>query len=125
MSRASSTLFVAVAGDGSWVGTAVGLVEKAGATDFEGSVIEESGGHVVGVYLHPDHRGHGVMDDLFEAVTGWLRELGLPRVRLYVHADNARAQRFYEKTGFRATGAEFTGSIGPEIEMARPLSVVR
>ena len=27
----------------------------------------------------------------------------------------------YEKAGFRATGAQITSSIGPEIEMARAL----
>ncbi|RZU32928.1 GNAT family N-acetyltransferase [Blastococcus saxobsidens] len=118
---ADARQFVAITGDGTWVGTAVGLVEKAGAVDFQGSVVEEPGGHVAGVYLHPDHRGRGVMDLLFEAVTDWLRGLGLPRVRLYVHADNTCAQRFYEKAGFRDTGDRFTGSIGPEIEMARPL----
>ncbi|WP_104525649.1 GNAT family N-acetyltransferase [Blastococcus atacamensis] len=113
--------FIAVADDGTWVGTAVALVEKAGEADFEGAVVEESGGHLVGVYLHPGHRGAGVMDELFEAALEWLRELGLSRVRLYVHADNARAQRFYEKAGFRDTGGRFTGSIGPEIEMAKAL----
>ncbi|RBY77321.1 GNAT family N-acetyltransferase [Blastococcus sp. TF02-09] len=114
--------FVAIADDGTWVGTAVALVERAGAVDVGGSVVEESGGHVVGVYLHPDHRGRQVMDRLFEAVTDWLGAQQLPRVRLNVHADNARARRFYEKAGFRDTGVRFTGSIGPEVELARPLS---
>ena len=118
---AAARQFVAVTGDGGWVGTAVALVEKAGDVDIEGAVIERSGGHVVGVFLRPEHRGRGVTGRLFQAVTDWLRETGLDHVRLYVHADNARAQRSYEKSGFRPTGTRISGTMGPEIEMARKL----
>ena len=113
--------FVAVTGDGTWVGTAAALVEEAGDADFEGRVVEEAGGHVVGGFLHPGHRGRGVVDSVLQAATDWLRERGASRARLYVHADNRRAQRCYEKSGFRPTGARFTGTMGPEIEMSRPL----
>jgi ribosomal protein S18 acetylase RimI-like enzyme len=118
---AGARQFVAVTEDGGWVGTAVALVEKAGDADFQGAVIERSGGHVVGVFLCPRHRGRGVVGRLLQAVTDWLRETGLEHARLYVHADNARAQRSYEKAGFRPTGTRISGSIGPEIEMARTL----
>jgi RimJ/RimL family protein N-acetyltransferase len=118
---AGARQFVAVTEDGGWVGTAAALVEKAGDVDFEGAVIGRSGGHVVGVFLCPRHRGRGVVGRLLQAVTDWLRETGLEHVRLYVHADNARAQRSYEKAGFRPTGRRISGSIGPEIEMARTL----
>jgi GNAT superfamily N-acetyltransferase len=119
--RAGARQFVAVADDGTWVGTATVLVERAGARDYEGTTIEEDGGHVVAVYLRPEHRGRGVMERLFASAADWLRELGLSRVRLHVHADNARAQGLYERVGFRPTGATSTSSIGPEIEMAMPL----
>ena len=118
---AGARQFVAVTGDGDWAGTAVALVERAGDADFEGAVVDRPGGHVVGVYLCPEHRGRGVLGDLFRAVTEWLREIGLDHVRLYVHAENARAQRAYEKSGFRPTGTRISGPIGPEIEMARTL----
>ena len=117
--RAGARQFVAVTDDGTWVGTAAALVEEAGDVDFEGRVVEAAGGHVVGVFLLPEHRGRDVMGRLLEAIVDWLRELGLSRARLYVHADNIRAQRCYEKYGFRPTGARFTGTMGPEIEMAR------
>jgi RimJ/RimL family protein N-acetyltransferase len=119
--RAGVRQFVAVTDDGTWVGTAAALIEEAGNADFEGRVVEEAGGHVVGVFLHPEHRGRGVMDSVLQAATDWLRERGASRARLYVHADNARAQRCYERSGFRPTGARFTGTMGPEIEMARAL----
>jgi RimJ/RimL family protein N-acetyltransferase len=113
--------FVAISEDGAWVGTAVALVEEVGQRDYAGSVVDRPGGAVVGVYLRPEHRGRGVMEDVLGAVAGWLRARGLPRARLDVHADNARARRLYEKAGFRATGREFTSSIGPEIEMETAL----
>jgi ribosomal protein S18 acetylase RimI-like enzyme len=118
---AGARQFVAVTAEGDWVGTAVGLVEKAGDVDFEGALMTRTGGHVVGVFLCPGHRGTGVLGRLFQAVTDWLREAGLDHVRLYVHADNVRAQRSYEKLGFTRTGTQVSGSIGTEIEMARPL----
>ena len=113
--------FVAISQDGTWVGTAVALVEEVGQRDYAGSVIDHRGGAVVGVYLRPEHRGRGVMEDLLDALTAWLQSRGLPRARLNVHADNARARRLYEKAGFQATGTQFTSSIGQEIEMALPL----
>lgn len=118
---AVSRQFVAIAEDGTWVGSVVALVERAGTQDYEDTTIAQDGGHMVAVYLRPEHRGRGIMERLFAAAADWLRALGLSRVRLYVHADNARAQRLYERIGFRPTGATFTGSIGPEIEMALPL----
>ena len=120
-SGAGARQFVAVTEHGEWVGTAVGLIEQAGEVDFEGVVVSRTGGHVVGVFLCPEHRGRGVLDRLFVAVGDWLRAAGLDHVRLYVHADNVRAQRSYEKAGFRTTGMRISGTAGPEIEMARTL----
>ncbi|MFC3502027.1 GNAT family N-acetyltransferase [Micromonospora krabiensis] len=119
--QAGACQFVAVADNGMWVGTSVALIEKAGEQDFEGKTIERSGGHVVGVFLQPEHRGKGVIGSLLDASLDWLRQRKLTGVRLYVHADNIRARRAYEKAGFTATGESFHGSLGPEIEMARVL----
>ncbi len=119
--EASARQFVAISEDGTWVGSAVALVEEVGQRDYAGSVVDHRGGAVVGVYVRPEHRGRGVMEDVLDAVAGWLRDRGLPRARLTVHADNARARRLYEKAGFRATGRQFTSSIGPEIEMETAL----
>jgi GNAT superfamily N-acetyltransferase len=113
--------FVAITAVSEWVGTAVGLVEKAGDLDVQGTPIARTGGHVVGVFLCPDHRGRGLLGQLFYAVTDWLREVGPDHVRLNVHADNLRAQRSYEKLGFTPTGTSVSGSIGTEIELARTL----
>lgn len=119
--QAGACQFVAIADDGTWVGTSVALIEKAGEQDFEGKTIERSGGHVVGVFLQPEHRGKGVIGNLLDATLDWMRQRRLTRVRLYVHADNVGARRAYEKAGFTATGRSFHGSLGLEIEMARAL----
>ena len=116
---AGARQLVAVAEDGRWVGTSVVLVESAGDKDFEGRVVERSGGHVVGVFVSPQHRAAGVIDGLFEASLGWMRSRGLPWARLYVHEENARAQGAYRRCGFEPTGLRLDGSLGREIEMAR------
>lgn len=119
--EAGARQFVAVAADGGWVGTSVVLVESAGEQDFEGRTVESSGGHVVGVFIDPRHRGSGLIERLFEASLDWARERGLSQVRLYVHVENRRAQGAYRRCGFEPTGVRLDGSLGPEIEMARTL----
>lgn len=114
---ASARQFVAIDEDGTWVGSLVALVERAGETNVQGQTVAESGGGLVAVYLHPDHRGRGVMESLFDAAIGWFRELGLVRAGLHVHEHNVRAERFYARYGFRLTGDGFTGPHGWEREM--------
>lgn len=117
--HASARQFVAVAPDGTWVGTVTILIERAGDNDFESLPIRRSGGAAVGVYLDPEYRGRGVIQNLFDIAVDWVRERGLDYARLYVHADNLRAQKAYEKAGFHFTGTTLVGSVGPEVEMAR------
>lgn len=119
--EAGSRQFVAIADDGIWVGMTILLIERAGTEDFAGSTIERDGGYVIGVYVHPDHRGAGLVDRLFDAALAWAREIGLDRARLHVHTDNARARAVYRRLGFAETGSGFTGPIGEELEMARAL----
>ncbi|MCX4576002.1 GNAT family N-acetyltransferase [Streptomyces sp. NBC_01571] len=103
--------FVAVDPDGVWTGSVVVLVEKAGELDILGNVSERDQGHVVGVFVRPEHRGSGVTDALFDAALAWAWEIGLERVRLFVHEKNGRAEAFYRRTGFAPTGGS-TPSVG-------------
>jgi ribosomal protein S18 acetylase RimI-like enzyme len=96
--------FVAVAADGEWVGTATMLIEEAGTTDWAGFPVERRQGHVVGVFVRPEHRGSGLVEALFAAGAEWAREQGAERVRLLVHAENPRAQGAYRKAGFVPSG---------------------
>ncbi|SDG95496.1 GNAT family N-acetyltransferase [Streptomyces griseoaurantiacus] len=96
--------FIAERPDGAWDGSVTVLVEEAGSEDFLGHVVESEQGHLVGVFVRPEQRGTGVAAALFEAAVDWCRKRGLDRVRLFVHEDNARAEAFYRKAGFVATG---------------------
>lgn len=123
--------FVAEAADGRWVGTVSVLVERAadGETAFgEPAKVDQT--HIVGVYVRPEARGIGVIDALFRAAVEWSWSLPEPvvrRVRLYVHEDNARAEAFYRRFGFVATGerAVMPGSDTAhevEYELPRPVA---
>jgi RimJ/RimL family protein N-acetyltransferase len=114
--------FVVVDEDGRWVGTVTGLMETPGADDWEGQPVTERQVHVVGVWLHPGHRGRGLVQRAIDAVVGWARDHGAERARLYVHADNARAQAAYLTAGFTPSGLSFGGALGTEEEMVRPLA---
>src|SRR5687767_15869111 len=57
------------------------------------------------VYVRPAARRNGVLDALVTEVARWAREArGAAELALYVHEDNGRARRAYERLGFTATG---------------------
>ncbi|MFF3878246.1 GNAT family N-acetyltransferase [Streptomyces sp. NPDC001978] len=95
---------IAEAPDGEWVGTVTVLFEEAGTVDWAGGVVERKQGHVVGVFVRPEHRGTGLIKALFDAGLEWAWARGAERVRLYVHQDNGRAQAAYRKVGFGPSG---------------------
>ncbi|WP_409061547.1 GNAT family N-acetyltransferase [Streptomyces sp. SYP-A7185] len=98
--------FVAEDQDGTWGGTVTVLVEDPDDDDVFGGAIQQRQAHLVGVFVRPEHRGSGVTDALFEAAINWAWSVpGVARVRLYVHEDNARAERFYRRYGFAFSGA--------------------
>jgi ribosomal protein S18 acetylase RimI-like enzyme len=87
-------LAAAIAGDGTWVGSMGGYIDKA------------VGGPVLyGVYVSPEFRGRdaGVTDALLEAIEEWA-SANASTLRLEVHEDNARARAAYIKRGFVETG---------------------
>ncbi|MFD3531783.1 GNAT family N-acetyltransferase [Streptomyces sp. NPDC058664] len=121
--------FVAEAPDGRWVGTVTVLVERVGAELIFGAAPEVEQTHVVGVFVREEARGSGVIDALFEAAAEWSWSLVEPRIertRLYVHAENTRAQAVYRRLGYTATGARVAvpGSedeVELEYELPRPV----
>ncbi|MEU7322465.1 GNAT family N-acetyltransferase [Streptomyces griseoviridis] len=117
---------VGVAPDGQWAGTVTVLIEKPGTTDWAGHAIELRQGHVVGVYVRPEHRGQGLSEALFDAGIDWAVKAGVERVRLIVHEDNLRAQALYRKIGFVPTGLTVPlGKGGDESELEFVLPVHR
>ncbi|MFE5771819.1 GNAT family N-acetyltransferase [Streptomyces sp. NPDC056485] len=99
--------FVAEAPGGEWVGSVTVLVEEDGIADFFERAVEQTQGHLVGVYVRPEQRGSGLTERLFAAALEWAWALegpALERVRLFVHEDNARAAAFYRRFRFRPSG---------------------
>ncbi|MGW3202576.1 GNAT family N-acetyltransferase [Streptomyces sp. NPDC001135] len=112
-----SRQFIAEAPDGTWVGSVTVLIEEAGTRDWAGFPVERRQGHVVGVFVRPDHRGNGLLQALFEAGVAWAWERGAERVRLLVHQDNGRAQGAYRKAGFVPSGVTVPLKDTAEIEL--------
>ena len=100
-----NTRTVAVAPDGTWVGTMSCFI-----TDGEPPYVVDPkpGGpraNLVGVFIDPGWRGDaGVADALLAEVVRWLGGQGLGELYLHVGEANARARRSYEKRGFVETG---------------------
>lgn len=116
----SAAMFVAESGD-AWVGTCTVLVRRAGEVDHTGRRLLRGRADVVGVYVDPAHRRGGAIDALLDAASRWTASQGFDTLSLDVHVDNERAQAAYRRVGFIATGETFTGPIGPELAMERPL----
>ena len=110
--------------------------------DFAGLLVAEQSGHVVGFsqfgrareepgrgeifgfYLHPGAWGKGAATELMTASLRGLGGLGFDPVVVWTHPGAMRAQAFYVKSGFRATGRSRTETLGsgidaPEVEFAR------
>jgi len=109
--------FVAITADDEWVGNVIGLREEAGTADWAGRPVEHLQVHVVGVWVHPDHRGVGLLGRLVGEVERWATDHGVSRLRLLVHEDNPRAQAAYRKLGFVPSGVVVPLEAGRELEM--------
>lgn len=109
--------FIATLGDEP-VGSLVVLVRASGQTDHLGRFVDDRRADVVGVWVRPDSRGSGAIDLLLAAAAEWVGSVGLRRLHLDVHRDNARAQAAYRRAGFAPTGETLDGPVGPEIVMA-------
>jgi diamine N-acetyltransferase len=57
-------------------------------------------------YVHPDHHGLGAAAELMRASIAAAADAGAGRLWLGVNSQNARAIRFYEKSGFRKVGTK-------------------
>ena len=116
---ASMSVFVAVEPSGELIGT-IGCHVVGTAKD--GHVLDlVKDGHIRGMAVLPGWQGKGVADALLAAVERELRRLGCSRATLDTTAPLARAIRFYQRHGYRATGrvADFYGM--PLYEYAKAL----
>ncbi|WP_048552723.1 GNAT family N-acetyltransferase [Nostocoides japonicum] len=65
--------------------------------------------YLVGMWVHPSHRGTGAGRALVDAVVAEARARGLSRLLLDVADENSAARSLYERAGFVPTGR--TGSL--------------
>lgn len=79
--------------------------------------------HISMVFVAPDRWGQRIGAQLVDAITAEARSRGYSRAQLWTHADNVRAQRLYERRGFRRTGREKDDDLGePIVHYARALA---
>jgi ribosomal protein S18 acetylase RimI-like enzyme len=89
---------------GAWQGAAiVGLATGLPPEDAAAAKAAASW-HLVGMWVAPECRGHGVAGQLVEAVCDLARQSGAPSVTLWVTEVNDRARAFYRRLGFAPTG---------------------
>ncbi|MGZ4597242.1 MAG: GNAT family N-acetyltransferase [Actinomycetes bacterium] len=67
-------------------------------------VAREEAPELVGVWVHPDARGSGVIEALIDASVSAARDEGSEELRLWVVEGNERAERAYARYGFSRTG---------------------
>ncbi len=87
-------LFVADRAD-SWVGV-VGAFLR----------VDPSEAQLISMWVDPSGRGAGLAELLIGAVADWAADRGCSDVYLFVQETNSRAQRVYERAGFRPTGTK-------------------
>ena len=69
-------------------------------------------GEIYGFYVHPEHWGSKVANELMVAIISALIDDGWPTARLWVLKENSRARRFYERHNWQADGTEAPMSVG-------------
>ncbi len=72
--------------------------------------------YLVGMWVHPDHRGRGVADALVDELVRTATGEGFDRLVLDVADENTRAVACYRRLGFRPTGV--TGSLPWDVSVS-------
>ena len=89
------------------------------------------GGHVIGTgaregeelltfFVHPDHQGRGVGARLLARLEATARAAGLRRLRVEA---SVTGTPFYERCGYRRTGALLEATAGVHVALVKPLAV--
>lgn len=99
-------LFVAADPDGGLVAYSMLVMEQPRDADVAAAVTTRPTCELSKVYVHPDAHGAGIAARLVEATVAEARSRGAAAVWLGVNQHNARANRFYEKSGFARVGVK-------------------
>jgi ribosomal protein S18 acetylase RimI-like enzyme len=102
----SDSLLLAAVDEGIIVGYLYAAIEPR-----SWQMLLDEAGHVHDVIVDDTARGHGVASALVDAALAWMRMRGVPRVVLHTAEQNTRAQRLFERLGFRRTMVEMTKEI--------------
>jgi ribosomal protein S18 acetylase RimI-like enzyme len=68
--------------------------------------------HIAMIFVAPERWSEGIGGRVLGGVLEEACSRGYERAQLWTHADNARAQRLYERHGFRRTGREKDDDLG-------------
>jgi ribosomal protein S18 acetylase RimI-like enzyme len=79
--------------------------------------------HLMSMWVHPEVRGSGGADALVAALVEWAEARGATHICLDVIKSNVRATRFYERHGFRPSGAETAREDDARIEVRMQLTI--
>nr|CAA9310650.1 MAG: hypothetical protein AVDCRST_MAG46-130 [uncultured Nocardioidaceae bacterium] len=71
---------------------------------------------LVALWVHPDHRAHGVASALIWHVEDWARRQGADRLTLWVAHSNEAARRLYLLRGYKNTGNRKSLPSDPAVE---------
>jgi RimJ/RimL family protein N-acetyltransferase len=82
-------------------------------------------GEILAIYVVPEQWSAGVGPALLRAGIDHLVSYGVGEIRLWVIADNPRARRFYERSGFVADGGSRLVPVGADYPDARPVEHIR
>jgi len=82
--------------------------EVDGVVGFAEGVLVAEGGQadLLWLHVHPDHRGQGIGQELYEHTEQRLEEMGAEYLRGRVLADNQMGAAFYEERGFEQVDDE-------------------
>jgi L-amino acid N-acyltransferase YncA len=104
-------------------GTIVGFAAMGPVRDVANA---EDEGELYSINVDPDHWGAGVGRTLIDSVHRELAALAFTDAVLWVHPENQRARRFYDRAGWMcddvAREAEFLGLVVPEVRYGRLLA---
>jgi len=103
--------------EGHWLGLLTGLAADPDQPDKTEPML-------VGTFVEPSERGHGVGVALVEAVIIWARSRRAASLHLWVMSTNKPAIALYAKCGFRRTGEQKPLGHAPtfsEVRMVRDL----
>jgi len=100
--------------DGEWLGIATGLARNPDDPTDPRPVL-------VGMFVAPEARRHGVGSALVDAVVGWARERRATGLCLWVTSTNDPALALYDKRGFRQTGETKSLAHSPSVVESRKM----